>query len=192
VPKSPQRNQQRNQRNQPNSKASRALTARQEQPPIDEGVRSVIDSQRRITESARSQFQTEFQITRTESVVSPFIPPSWLERYETIQPGLADRAFAFGERQQAHRQEIEKVAVYGEFDLARRAQTSISILSGILFIGAIVLLAIGRSIEGLGAIVLNMATLAGALYFTSQRREKERKAKNELMADKLPKEDAQE
>jgi uncharacterized membrane protein len=149
----------------------------------------VVDSQRRIMENSRREFQAEFQITRTESVVSPFIPPSWLERYEGIHPGLADRAFSFGERQQEHRQEIEKVAVYGEFDLARRAQHYIFILSAILFIGAIVLVAIGRPIEGLGAIILNMAALAGAMYATSQRREKERKAKAELMADKLPKED---
>jgi uncharacterized membrane protein len=53
----------------------------------------------------------------------PVPPPEVVERYEAIQPGLADRMFRMAEKQSDHRQEMEKTSVNAQIaDLVAERQ----------------------------------------------------------------------
>jgi uncharacterized membrane protein len=112
----------------------------------------------------------------------PIPPPTILKGYNDAEAGLANRIVTMAEKQQDHRMDAEKKAIYGEIDRAREALRLGFIICIVIVAGAIYLLAIGRSIEGFGALLAQAALLVGLYFYGSNKREKERRDKAKLMA----------
>ena len=73
-----------------------------------------------------------FSIQKTHS--GPLPPPEQLEKYSEIIPNGADRIMAMAEKQQAHRIELEKIAVNQQLTQSKRGQT-FGFLIGLFAIG---------------------------------------------------------
>lgn len=98
------------------------------------------------------------QFTYQEHTTGYLVPPSMLERYEALLPGFSERWLSMGERQEAHRQELERHAVIGD---GRRAWAGIvcALLICLATIIAGVVVALGRHDTG--------ATILSAFFGTS-------------------------
>lgn len=66
--------------------------------------------------------------------------PDYLERYDSILPGLAERIVAMPEREQAHRHNVIERAIIAEVKLKRRGQW-FALLSEALLLGFAIYLA---------------------------------------------------
>lgn len=104
----------------------------------------------------------------------PMPHPDDLDAYERILPGAADRILTMAEKQTAHRQRLEEIAVTGNEDRARRGQRY-GLIIGLGGLGASVgMVALG---EPQAAIVIGGATLVslvGAFLFGSHGQRRER------------------
>ena len=132
-----------------------------------------------------SEAEPEERIAIISRVISQIryegpLPPSFmLKEYEEILPGAADRILKMAEQQASHRQSIEKTVI----DSKSKAEILGVIFAGLIglsaIVGGFVLIYIGRSGEGIAAIITSLASLIGAyLYGThSERAEREEKQK---------------
>lgn len=102
-----------------------------------------------------------------------------LAEYNRIFPGCAERILAMAESQTTHRQELEKAVVHGNIADARRGQNYAFALGLVAIVGGIGLIAFGRQVEGLVAIIGALVTLAGIFVWGRTRQEKERQRKLE-------------
>lgn len=132
-----------------------------------------------------SEAEPEERIAIISRVISQIryegpLPPSFmLKEYEDVLPGAADRILRMAEQQASHRQSIEKTVISSK----SKAEILGVIFAGLIGLSAIVggfaLVYIGRSGEGIAAIIASLASLVGAyLYGThSERTEREEKQK---------------
>lgn len=83
------------------------------------------------------------------------------------------------ESQSAHRQELEKAVVLGNVTDAKRGQNYAFVLGVLAILCGSGLIAIGKTVEGLVAIIGALGTLAGIFIWGRLRQEKERQRKRE-------------
>lgn len=104
-----------------------------------------------------------------QSTVGPLPPPEMLRQYEQVVPGFGERLLEMAQRQEAHRQHLERIVVEGN---ARRASQGLwagAALSGILIVFAFIL---GLRHDQVAASVLGSIDIVGlATVFVVGRRE---------------------
>jgi uncharacterized membrane protein len=100
-----------------------------------------------------------------------------LAAYDQIFQGCADRILKMAESQSSHRQELEKAVVLANVQDAKRGQNYAFILGLASILSGAGLIALGRTVEGLVAIIGALGTLAGVFVWGRRRQEQERQRK---------------
>jgi len=118
----------------------------------------------------------EIQISSSQ-FSGPLPPPELLKGYNEAFAGCAERVVAMAEAQSRHRQALENRVVNSNCANETRAQWFAFILALVIIGGGVYLLATGKSVQGFSAIILAVASLAGALVYgrSEQRKERSRK-----------------
>lgn len=113
----------------------------------------------------------------SEVSIGPLPPPDFLARYDEIVPGSAELIIRQFVAQGEHRRELEKLVVQGD---NRRA--NLGLIAGIAIgligvVGALILLSLGMSGEGIVTLLLSLSPIIGSLIYADRKREAERKSK---------------
>ena len=119
------------------------------------------------------------QITAVTSQTyqGPIPPASEMQKYAAINPELPMRIMAMAEKQSAHRQEIEKIAVAESFKQKRLGATYAFILGVIAIAGGVYCIVKGYSAYGIALIIADLAALAGAFAYGTYKSSEERMRK---------------
>lgn len=128
-----------------------------------------------MTDNKYSQIQYSFGETGqavAHQYSSPFPAPQVLKEYEAIIPGSASEILAIAKTQIEHRQQMERLAheketsvIENEFKTVRRGQYTSFIIVVVALAAATYLISIGKSIEGIGAILTALGIIIGAILF---------------------------
>jgi len=159
-------------------------------PPRNAAVRS---EQTPPTQGAERAPQPAAQFSYQEQTTGGLIPPLMLERYQRIQPDFPERWLTMAERQEAHRQRLETLALVGD---GRRAWTGIACAfllclaalaaAVIIALAAAVIIALARHDPGATYLSGVLGTsglvgLAGVFIYGTRSRRQERADKARLM-----------
>jgi len=109
-----------------------------------------------------------------------------LAQYNVVFPGCAERIVSMAESQSAHRQHLEKTVVEGNVRNERLGQIFAFILGATAIIGGVVLIALGKDVQGLVAIIGALGALTGVFIYGRWRNEKERAKKRQESNPQLP------
>ena len=126
----------------------------QEDPPVGRDRSPVTESQSPGGSRVPDAFSEEgiAYIQRLLSIEmrweGPLPPPAALAAFEQIQPGLADRITAMAEKEQAHRQSIQRMAMLGEVARSVGGLVSGFIIAILLILVSGYLILEGRDIAG--------------------------------------------
>jgi uncharacterized membrane protein len=85
---------------------------------------------------------------------------------------------AMAERQSAHRESLEAKVVAGNVASQARGSHYAFIICLVTIVGGFVLIETGKSIYGISAIILSLATLAGVFVIAKKEQKKERVEKS--------------
>jgi uncharacterized membrane protein len=96
----------------------------------------------------------------------PLPPPAALEQFERASPGAADRILNMAEREEAHRQDLERKMVSSEIKARNRGQLLGFLIAAITLIGGIWLVYEGKDWPGLVAILTPLIGLVGIFVYT--------------------------
>jgi uncharacterized membrane protein len=83
------------------------------------------------------------------------------------------------ESQGAHRQQLESAVVDGNLAAERRGQHYAFALGALAIVGGVILIALGKDVQGLVAILGALGTLAGVFIYGRHQQAAERKRKRE-------------
>lgn len=100
-------------------------------------------------------------------------PPETLEKYNNIEPGFANRIMVMAESQSRHRQAMEKFVVEAKTRYEGRSQILAAIIALVLGGGSIWLISIGKSIEGVSAIIAELVAFTWVFIYGRKRQERE-------------------
>ena len=127
-----------------------------------------------VSEVSEEQRQFQRKVIQSQSLtISPTLPPEYLEAYEEMCPG-AGRTILLSSHELAKReqeadlelrrreQSLREKESENSDKRASRAQVFAFVLSTVAIVGGIVLLALGKEIAGLGAIITPVAGLVVA------------------------------
>lgn len=109
-----------------------------------------------------------------------------LAQYNTVFPGCAERIVKMAESQSEHRQHLEKSVIESNVKAEQRGQIFAFILGALAIVGGIGLIAFGKDVQGLVAIIGALASLAGVFIWGRWRQEKERERKRQDSDPQLP------
>jgi len=142
-----------------------------EDPEVVEAATEGQEAKRRIRRTT-----AEIKISASE-FSGPLPPPELLKGYNEAFAGCAERVVAMAEAQSKHRQALENRVINSNCANETRAQWFAFILALVIIGGGVYLLATGKSVQGFSAIILAVASLAGALIYgrSEQRKERSRK-----------------
>jgi uncharacterized membrane protein len=132
--------------------------AAQDQPTAPRPVIQINDPQA----AAQVAAQLIHAQTTSVQVVLPFPPPDWLAAYNDVLTNGADRVVSLTERQAEHRQWLERWGLIFAF-----------VIVLVVLGGGIGLLAAGKSVGGLVALIAGVGSLAG-LFIYRERRQRTR------------------
>jgi uncharacterized membrane protein len=136
----------------------------------------------------QQQAQPVTTITHVEaSYTGPIPPPGMLVKYNEAVPGAADRILVMAERQSAHREAIESKVVDAGIKSQTRGSWFGFIISMTAIVGGIYLIKLGKSTEGLIAIIGSLAALAGVFVYGKRKESKELKEKSDALAKRMNK-----
>lgn len=105
-----------------------------------------------------------------QSFSGPMPPPALFREYDQILPGAAERIMAMAEKEQQHRHVVvgkvaEKIAE-GENQYRRAGARGAHSIIGMLVLGGLVLLGLGRYIAGSGILIV----FGGIVLWTSRQK----------------------
>lgn len=112
----------------------------------------------------------------------PLPPPEILEKYNAVEPGFANRIMAMAEEQSRHRQNMERMVIDRRTRHEGRAQVLAFVLALAIGGGAVWLISIGKSLEGLGTIVAELTAFAGVFIYGKRRQQQELDEKKQALA----------
>ena len=98
----------------------------------------------------------------------PLPPPQLMREYNDLVPGGAERIFAVFEKQVEHRHLLERTVVQGNNRRADRGFWAALMLALIVVLGGFALAFLGKSLAGLAAIIIALASLV-AVFITGRR-----------------------
>ncbi len=108
-----------------------------------------------------------------------------LEKYNQVFPGCAERIVTMAESQLAHRHQLETTHIQGGQKSERLGQIFGFTLGLVAIVGGIWLIAHGKDVQGLVAILGAIGGLAGVFIYGRRAQAKEREKKREL-SQQLP------
>ncbi|MGA2217944.1 MAG: DUF2335 domain-containing protein [Terracidiphilus sp.] len=117
-------------------------------------------------------------LTQSVSFSGPLPHPNLLAKYNEVIPDGANRIMAMAERQSAHRESLEAKVVAGNVASQARGSHYAFIICLVTIVGGFVLIETGKSIYGISAIILSLATLAGVFVIAKKEQKKERVEKS--------------
>lgn len=127
------------------------------------------------------------QGVRTEAAffAGPLPPPEIFRQYESILSGSADRILTMAEQQSRHRQDLESRALDSNAYTAKWGQRFAFVLGVSGIIGAVVLVALGRTWPGMVIFFADFFGLAGLFLWAEAqgRKELRRKARQSAGAE---------
>lgn len=132
--------------------------------------------------SGSNESITHVQRVEAAYFSGPIPPPDTLARYNDIVPNGAERLLAMAEKQSTHREELEAQVVRGNISSQRLGSTYAFIISLVAVAGGIWLIHEGKSVTGLAAIIIDLATLAGVFVFSRNKQSQERIRKEDALA----------
>jgi uncharacterized membrane protein len=136
----------------------------------------------------QQQAQPVTTLTHVEaSYTGPIPPPGMLVKYNEAVPGAADRILVMAERQSVHREAIESKVVDAGIKSQARGSWFGFIVSMTAVVGGIYLIKLGKSSEGLTAIIGSLAALAGVFVYGKRKESKELKEKSDALAKRMNK-----
>lgn len=100
------------------------------------------------------------QVSITSTRSGPLPTPADMELFERILPGAAVKLFDYADRQQAHRHELERIVVVEGAAQRTRGQWFSFLLVSMALIGGTVLVALGKELSGLVALVTAIGAAA--------------------------------
>jgi uncharacterized membrane protein len=154
-------------------------------PGVDSIQSEVAQDVRATRMNSNPQRQTRQQLQLAAEFHSGPLPhPDVLARYnETVQNG-AERLMQSFEKQQAHRQELEKKVIFGNVDAEKRGQwMGLTVSLAVLGLAAYVA-HLGNAWAGGGIAVADIATLAGVFVYGKSKQRKELAEKRERLKPK--------
>lgn len=125
-------------------------------------------------------------ITRVEaSYTGPIPPPGMLIKYNEAFPDAAQRIVAMTEKQSAHREALETTILNAS--VARQKQGSYFgfIISMTAILGGIFLIALGKSVQGLVAIISSLTALTVVFVLGKRKQDKQLKEKSDALAKRM-------
>ncbi len=99
------------------------------------------------------------------SFSGPLPAPEDYRAYEQICPGAADRILKMAETQQAHRINLENMAMTADVQDVKRGQIFAFVIGIVSLIGGFLLIAIGKDAIGISAVIGTIATLVGIYIY---------------------------
>lgn len=113
------------------------------------------------------------------SFSGPLPPPETLSKYNEILPGAAERIVAMAEKQQMHRQNLEKKVVFGNAASQTRGNYLGFFVAMTAILGGLWLIYLGKEVTGLVAIITPIIGLVGVFVYGKhlQREELDEKEK---------------
>jgi uncharacterized membrane protein len=105
-------------------------------------------------------------------------PPEMLAQYEALNPGMIAWMMKRVEDQQAHRMEIERVAVKESFKQASRGQIFAFLLGLVTLFVAAFGFWVKQPLAGFGSVVVGIGSIAGAFYISQKQESRERVKKD--------------
>ena len=127
----------------------------------------------------RQQTQVSVRAQSFQAFEGPVPPPAMLAEYERIFPGCAERLVAMAESQLSHRQSLESTVVRGNVAAEKRGQWMAFVLALLVIASGVILVASGKNVEGLIAIIGTLVSLAGVFVYGRYQQNKERAGKRE-------------
>lgn len=115
------------------------------------------------------------------SFSGPLPPPSLLALYNDAVPNGADRILSMTERQEVHRQGLERVVIHGD---ARRADRGLYVGAGYVGLSIVlgfILVLFGHDIAGVGFVGFSLSSVTGVFIYGTRSRRKERERKVRLL-----------
>jgi uncharacterized membrane protein len=103
----------------------------------------------------------------------PLPPPAMLEQYNRVFPGCAERIIKMAEDQGRHRQGLEQAVVQSKIANERRGQVFAFVIGLTGILGAVYLVAIGRSLAGFGVFVGSLGSLIGVFIVAYRKQAQE-------------------
>lgn len=120
----------------------------------------------------RRAFAAALEVTTATAFVGPIPPPDLLAQYEQTLPGLADRLVLIAERESEHRRGLQRRAIrLSEMGLAAGFTIAMTALCGGLY-----LIHEGRQAEGMGSIILAIASLVLVFLTRGKRHARDRQS----------------
>lgn len=111
--------------------------------------------------------------SQQQAFSGPLPHPDLLEKYNQVLPGLAERIVALAENQSRHRQDLERKVVFARSRNETLGQIFGAIIALAVVAGSIWLISIGRNVEGLTGLLVQLAALVGIFIYGRRRQEKE-------------------
>lgn len=122
--------------------------------------------------------------------IGPLPHPELLAGYERASPGSAERIIAMAEKQGDHRRTQEDRLLRASIASEKRGQLLAFLLASLVCGGGIYLLAIGKGISGLVALLAPLASLIGIFIYTArQQREPKAKPRDKMSERREPAEE---
>lgn len=100
-----------------------------------------------------------------QSFSGPIPPPEDLEKYNAIIPNAAERILAMAEKQQDHRQVLEKRVVFANTRSQTHGLIAGFIVAMTVVSGGIWLIAHGKDGSGLAAVITALVALVGVFVY---------------------------
>jgi uncharacterized membrane protein len=127
-------------------------------------------------------------ITRLEASASytgPLPPPGMLIKYNEAVPDAAQRILVMAERQSVHRETMEAAVVTANLKSQTRGSWFGFILSMTAILGGIYLITLGKSAQGLTAIIGSLTALTAVFIYGKKKESRELKGKSEALAKRM-------
>lgn len=106
-----------------------------------------------------------------------------LAKYNDCVPNGAERILALAENQARHRHGLESAVVHGNLRAETLGQLFAFVLGLVAIIGGIWLIASGKDVLGLSAIITAFAALAGTFIYGRRQQQRERERKRQEMRE---------
>ena len=133
----------------------------------------------------QTQNPTTFQITAASARFSgPLPPPEVLAKYNDALPGAAERIIAMAESQLHHRQGLEKAVIEANCKVQKSGPIYGFIICMTAILGGMYLVYVGKSTQGLAAIISALASLAVVFVVGRKKQQKELKEKSEALVNR--------
>lgn len=111
-------------------------------------------------------------ITSLTAFSGPTPPPNFLEQYEKLVPGSAQRFLDEPHLEAEHRRALEKFMVNEQINLSKRGQLMAFFLAAICIIGAFAAIFFGYDIAGLGALFISVSPFLGVFIYAKIKNKK--------------------